>query len=110
MRDQEIHDFAINCCTSATTLFVLVLLTVCIFIKINILYLVYGWPYSCYISASSLEVVLTYQQTIARQAEISGIGLHPGVTVNLNLVAAPANTGIVFRRTDLEGFRVEARV
>ena len=53
---------------------------------------------------------MTYQHTIARKAGISGIGLHTGVTVNLSLAPAPANTGIVFRRTDLEGFRVEARV
>lgn len=53
---------------------------------------------------------MTYQHTIARKTEISGIGLHTGVTVNLSLVPAPANSGIVFRRTDLEGFRVEARV
>jgi UDP-3-O-[3-hydroxymyristoyl] N-acetylglucosamine deacetylase len=57
-----------------------------------------------------LEGFLTNQHTIARRADISGIGLHTGVTVNLSLVPAPANTGIVFRRTDLEGFRVEARV
>ncbi len=53
---------------------------------------------------------MTYQHTIARKAGISGIGLHTGVAVSLNLAPAPANTGIVFRRTDLEGFRVEARV
>ncbi len=53
---------------------------------------------------------MTHQRTIARRVEISGIGLHTGVTVNLSLVPAPANTGLVFRRTDLEGFRVEARV
>ena len=52
---------------------------------------------------------MTNQQTIASPAEISGIGLHTGVTVHLKLVPAPANTGIVFRRTDLEGFTIEAR-
>ncbi len=40
---------------------------------------------------------------------ISGIGLHTGVQVNLRLAPAPANTGIVFKRTDLEGFEIEAR-
>lgn len=50
------------------------------------------------------------QHTIARKVDIAGIGLHTGVTVNLCLVPAPVNTGIVFRRTDLEGFRIEARV
>jgi UDP-3-O-[3-hydroxymyristoyl] N-acetylglucosamine deacetylase len=34
--------------------------------------------------------------------------LHTGVTVNLRLCPAPANTGIVFKRTDLDGFRIEA--
>lgn len=49
------------------------------------------------------------QHTIASSVEISGIGLHTGVRVNLRLVPAPAHTGIIFRRTDLEGFLIEAR-
>ena len=53
---------------------------------------------------------MTNQHTIVRRADISGIGLHTGVTVHLSLAPAPANAGLVFRRTDLEGFRVEARV
>ena len=40
---------------------------------------------------------------------VSGIGLHTGVKVNLRLCPAPANTGILFRRTDLEGFIIEAQ-
>jgi UDP-3-O-[3-hydroxymyristoyl] N-acetylglucosamine deacetylase len=32
-----------------------------------------------------------------------------GVKVNLRLMPAPANTGIVFKRTDLEGFAIEAQ-
>jgi UDP-3-O-[3-hydroxymyristoyl] N-acetylglucosamine deacetylase len=52
---------------------------------------------------------LTYQQTIASPVGTSGIGLHTGVTVNLRLLPAPAKTGIVFRRTDLEGFVIEAQ-
>jgi UDP-3-O-[3-hydroxymyristoyl] N-acetylglucosamine deacetylase len=51
---------------------------------------------------------LTYQQTIASPVGTSGIGLHTGVTVNLRLLPAPAKTGIVFKRTDLEGFTIEA--
>ena len=50
-----------------------------------------------------------YQQTLASPVSIRGIGLHTGVPVNLRLCPAPANTGIVFRRTDLEGFEIEAR-
>jgi len=52
---------------------------------------------------------LTNQHTIAAPASVSGIGLHTGVKVNLRLCPAPANTGIVFRRTDLEGFTIEAQ-
>jgi UDP-3-O-acyl-N-acetylglucosamine deacetylase len=40
--------------------------------------------------------------------ECSGIGLHSGAPVKLRILPAPAGSGIVFRRTDLEGFEVEA--
>jgi UDP-3-O-[3-hydroxymyristoyl] N-acetylglucosamine deacetylase len=40
---------------------------------------------------------------------LSGIGLHTGVTVNLRLCPAPAHSGIVFKRTDLDGFTIEAQ-
>lgn len=36
------------------------------------------------------------------------MGLHSGAPVSLRILPAPANTGIVFRRVDLEGFEVEA--
>ncbi len=36
------------------------------------------------------------------------MGLHSGAPVNLRILPAPANTGIVFRRVDLDGFEVEA--
>jgi UDP-3-O-[3-hydroxymyristoyl] N-acetylglucosamine deacetylase len=52
---------------------------------------------------------LANQQTIATPVSVSGIGLHTGVKVNLRLCPAPANTGILFRRTDLEGFIIEAQ-
>ena len=52
---------------------------------------------------------LTYQHTLASPVTVEGIGLHTGVRVNLRLAPAPAKTGIVFRRTDLEGFTIEAR-
>jgi UDP-3-O-[3-hydroxymyristoyl] N-acetylglucosamine deacetylase len=55
------------------------------------------------------EQDLANQQTVASPAEVSGIGLHTGVSVNVKLLPAPTNTGIVFRRTDLEGFLIEAR-
>jgi len=53
--------------------------------------------------------ILTYQHTLASPATACGIGLHTGARVHLRLTRAPANTGIVFRRVDLEGFTIEAR-
>ncbi len=38
----------------------------------------------------------------------SGVGLHGGAPVVLRILPAPAGTGIVFRRTDLDGFQIEA--
>ncbi len=40
--------------------------------------------------------------------ECRGVGLHSGAPVTLRILPAPAGCGIVFRRTDLEGFQVEA--
>lgn len=37
-----------------------------------------------------------------------GVGLHSGVPVNLRITPAPASTGIVFRRTDLDNFEIPA--
>jgi UDP-3-O-[3-hydroxymyristoyl] N-acetylglucosamine deacetylase len=42
------------------------------------------------------------QQTLASIARTVGIGLHSGTRVELQLRPAAANTGIVFRRTDLD--------
>ena len=38
------------------------------------------------------------------------MGLHTAVRCHLRLVPAPANTGIVFRRVDLDNFEIEAHV
>lgn len=40
--------------------------------------------------------------------ECHGIGLHSGAPVTLRILPAPAGTGIVFRRVDLDGFEIEA--
>jgi UDP-3-O-[3-hydroxymyristoyl] N-acetylglucosamine deacetylase len=40
--------------------------------------------------------------------EVSGIGLHSAVPVKIRLLPAGANRGIVFRRTDLDGFEIPA--
>src|SRR5690348_6717995 len=49
------------------------------------------------------------QSTIARAASTEGVGLHTGVFGHVRLLPAPADTGIVFRRTDLENFPIEAQ-
>ena len=49
-----------------------------------------------------------YQRTLCQEVHFKGIGLHTGYSVNLNLVPAPPGTGILFRRTDLKNFEIEA--
>jgi len=53
---------------------------------------------------------MQYQVTLQRPVETHGIGLHTAVPCHVRLVPAPADTGIVFRRTDLDNFEIEARV
>jgi UDP-3-O-[3-hydroxymyristoyl] N-acetylglucosamine deacetylase len=48
------------------------------------------------------------EQTIAAQLSFSGVGLHSGATVSMRLLPAPAGSGIVFRRTDLDNFEIPA--
>src|SRR5690348_1655902 len=50
-----------------------------------------------------------FQTTIQRTVATEGVGLHTGVFGHLRLLPAPADTGIVFRRIDLENFSIEAR-
>ena len=54
---------------------------------------------------------MVQQQTLNRSAEFSGTGLHSGNRVNMKFLPAPANSGLRFRRVDLEGRpEIEARV
>src|ERR1700690_1705165 len=48
------------------------------------------------------------QTTIHRPVETQGVGLHTGVESKVSLMPAPADTGIVFRRVDLDQFLIEA--
>jgi UDP-3-O-[3-hydroxymyristoyl] N-acetylglucosamine deacetylase len=50
-----------------------------------------------------------FQTTIIRSSSSEGVGLHTGVHGRISLMPAPADTGIVFRRSDLENFRIEAQ-
>ncbi len=51
---------------------------------------------------------MIYEQTIRSTAECKGVGLHSGAPVHLKILPAASGTGIVFRRTDLDGFELEA--
>ncbi len=53
---------------------------------------------------------MSYQLTIQRPVQTAGVGLHTAVRSKLRLVPAPADTGIVFRRVDLDNFEIEAHV
>jgi UDP-3-O-[3-hydroxymyristoyl] N-acetylglucosamine deacetylase len=45
---------------------------------------------------------MIYQRTLAKEVQVTGIGLHSGKKVKLKLHPAEANTGIIFRRVDIE--------
>ena len=49
-----------------------------------------------------------HEQTIAAPIAFSGVGLHSGAPVTMRLLPAPAGSGIVFRRTDLDNFEIPA--
>ena len=44
-----------------------------------------------------------YQKTIGGKVSLDGVGLHTGVKCTLNINSAKENSGIFFKRTDLEG-------
>src|SRR5260370_14899895 len=50
-----------------------------------------------------------FQTTIANESFAEGVGLHTGVHGHVRLVPAPADTGIAFRRVDLDNFPIEAQ-
>ena len=51
---------------------------------------------------------LRFETTVQRPVEASGVGLHSGVPVRIRILPAPPSTGIVFVRTDLDGFQIPA--
>jgi UDP-3-O-[3-hydroxymyristoyl] N-acetylglucosamine deacetylase len=48
------------------------------------------------------------EQTVAAPLEFTGVGLHSGAPVTMRLLPAPAGSGIVFHRTDLDNFEIAA--
>ena len=51
---------------------------------------------------------MQFQQTLIKNYSFEGKGLHTGKVATMTVGPAPADTGIVFRRTDLGGAVVEA--
>jgi UDP-3-O-[3-hydroxymyristoyl] N-acetylglucosamine deacetylase len=51
-----------------------------------------------------------YERTLAGSISFSGVGLHTGQPVSLEVGPAPEGTGIVFRRVDLDHFEIPADV
>ena len=41
------------------------------------------------------------QKTISKKISFEGVGIHTGIQTKLNILPAPPNSGIVFKRTDL---------
>ncbi len=42
------------------------------------------------------------QKTLKKEASFSGVGLHSGANIDVTLIPANSNSGIIFKRTDLE--------
>jgi UDP-3-O-[3-hydroxymyristoyl] N-acetylglucosamine deacetylase len=60
------------------------------------------------LQSANIFGIAMLQTTLQRSVETRGVGLHTGVQGNVRLVPAPADTGIVFRRVDLDNFLIEA--
>jgi UDP-3-O-[3-hydroxymyristoyl] N-acetylglucosamine deacetylase len=57
---------------------------------------------------TSLSNHLQFEHTIHTPLDFQGIGLHSGAPVSMHLIPAPAGSGIVFRRSDLDNFEIPA--
>ncbi|MBB2169487.1 UDP-3-O-acyl-N-acetylglucosamine deacetylase [Gluconacetobacter aggeris] len=61
------------------------------------------------VSARPLPTRIARQQTLRQSISCVGVGLHTGLRIRLALHPATENTGIVFRRTDLDGRTIPGR-
>ena len=48
------------------------------------------------------------QRTLSSKIRASGVGLHTGKKISLTLKPAPSNSGIIFKRTDIESAPIKA--
>src|SRR6185503_1064929 len=63
------------------------------------------------LAGAPLNRAVSQQQTLRQSVSYAGVGLHSGNRVNMTFLPAPPNSGIRFRRIDLEGKpEIEARV
>ncbi len=53
-------------------------------------------------------MITTSQKTINSKVSCSGIGLHSGANVSITLTPAPCDSGIIFKRTDVENGIIKA--
>lgn len=51
---------------------------------------------------------MQFESTIQDPVSASGVGLHHGVRSTVRILPAPAETGLVFRRSDLKNFEIPA--
>jgi UDP-3-O-[3-hydroxymyristoyl] N-acetylglucosamine deacetylase len=58
--------------------------------------------------SSSLSNNPQLEHTIHTPLDFQGVGLHSGAAVSMRLIPAPAGSGIVFRRSDLDNFEIPA--
>jgi UDP-3-O-[3-hydroxymyristoyl] N-acetylglucosamine deacetylase/3-hydroxyacyl-[acyl-carrier-protein] dehydratase len=57
------------------------------------------------------NLAVLHQQTLRQAASFEGVGLHSGNRVKMTFLPAPPNSGIRFRRVDLDGKpEIEARI
>ena len=49
-----------------------------------------------------------FETTVQHPVQASGVGLHSGVPVTIRILPAPAGTGIIFTRVDLDRFEIPA--
>jgi UDP-3-O-[3-hydroxymyristoyl] N-acetylglucosamine deacetylase/3-hydroxyacyl-[acyl-carrier-protein] dehydratase len=64
-----------------------------------------------FLRPEGFNFAVLHQQTLRQTASFAGVGLHSGNRVQMTFLPAPPNSGIRFRRVDLEGKpEIEARI
>ncbi len=61
-----------------------------------------SWVFNLHIILYKRCVSILTQKTISKKLSFSGIGIHSGKSVKLDILPAGPNTGIIFKRVDLK--------